>query len=265
MKVAFAIVAHPDDIEFQIAGTLLLLKQAGYETHYMNVANGNCGSLQYRPKPLAKMRRRESIDAAKILGANFHPSLCNDVEILYDLKTLRRLAAVVREVKPTIVLTHPPQDYMEDHMNTCRLAVTATFARGMPNFCSVPPRRTETYDAALYHCMPHSLRDPLRRRVVPGAFVNTTAVHEMKRAALAAHKSQQNWLDKSQKINSYIQAMEDMSLELGKISGKFQHAEGWRRHLHYGFGTSDADPLREALGKNYLLNEAYEAALEKGS
>ena len=45
MKTAIAIAAHPDDIEFYMAGTLLLLKRAGYEIHYMNVANGNCGSV----------------------------------------------------------------------------------------------------------------------------------------------------------------------------------------------------------------------------
>ena len=41
--VAMAIGAHPDDIEFSMAGTLLLLKRAGFETHYFNIASGNCG------------------------------------------------------------------------------------------------------------------------------------------------------------------------------------------------------------------------------
>ena len=41
-KHAFAIAAHPDDIEFQMAGTLILLQRAGYEIHYMNIANGSC-------------------------------------------------------------------------------------------------------------------------------------------------------------------------------------------------------------------------------
>ena len=49
------------------------------------------------------------------------------MEILYELKTLRRVAAVIREVKPNVILTHPPVDYMEDHTNTCRLVVTAAF------------------------------------------------------------------------------------------------------------------------------------------
>jgi LmbE family N-acetylglucosaminyl deacetylase len=43
---AIAIGAHPDDIEFYMAGTLLLLKEAGYAIHYLNVANGNSGSTE---------------------------------------------------------------------------------------------------------------------------------------------------------------------------------------------------------------------------
>src|SRR5437868_4584023 len=97
-----ALAAHPDDIEFQMAGTLLLLAQAGCETHYLNIANGNCGSVEYGSAKLIKMRATEAERAAKVLGAHFHPSLTNDLEIFYDLKTLRRLAAILREVQPTI-------------------------------------------------------------------------------------------------------------------------------------------------------------------
>lgn len=262
MKTAIAIAAHPDDIEFMMAGTLLLLKKAGYEIHYMNLASGNCGSIEHDAETTSKIRLEEGRKAAEIIGAHFHPPFCNDLEIMYDLKTLRRLAAVIREVKPSVLLTHSPVDYMEDHMNTCRLAVTAAFARGMPNFNSIPQRSTESYDCTVYHALPHGLRDHLRRQIMAGAFVNTTSVHEIKLEALKAHQSQQSWLNASQKLNSYLQAMEDISLEVGRVSKKFKHAEGWRRHLHYGFCNPDADPLQN-LGKDYLINEEYEQNLEK--
>lgn len=260
-KVAIAIGAHPDDIEFYMAGTLVLLKRAGWETHYMNVANGCCGSVQYDARKTRVVRRAEAKRAAKALGAEFHESLCNDLEIFYDLKTLRRLAAVIREVKPNIVLTHAPVDYMEDHTNTSRLAVTAAFAHAMPNFQSIPPRPTAEYDVTVYHAMPHSLRDPLRKLVVPGAFVNTASAQEVKRAALAEHKSQQNWLDVSQGMDSLGSKVDEMALAVGKLSKKFKFAEGWRRHLHYGFSANEIDPLREALGKNFLVNKKYERSL----
>jgi LmbE family N-acetylglucosaminyl deacetylase len=263
-EVAIAIGAHPDDIEFYMAGTLLLLKKAGYETHYMTVANGSCGSAEYNAATTRSIRNTEARAAAKILRAQFHPSLCGDLEIFYNAELLRGLGAVIREVKPCIVLTHSPQDYMEDHMITSRLAVTAVFTRGMPNFKTVPAKPTAEYDVTIYHAMPHGLRDQLRGRVMPGAYVNTTSVQKAKREALAAHKSQREWLDVSQGISSFLLAMENMCLEVGRMSKRFKCAEGWRRHLHLGFSAKDEDPLREALGRNCLINAAYETMLEQG-
>lgn len=255
-----AIAAHPDDIEFMMAGTLLLLKKIGYEIHYLNLSRGGCGSVETDTRTTARIRLKEAKNAARILGAHFHPPMCNDLEIFYDAKTLRKVSAVIREIKPTILLTHSPADYMEDHTNTCRLAVTAAFARGMPNFRSQPERSTGSYDCVIYHALPHGLRDNLRKPIVPGSFVNTTSVHSTKLEALKAHESQQGWLDASQKLNSYLQTGEDISLQVGKLSKKFRHAEGWRRHLHYGFCEEAADPLRD-LGDDYLINKQYERSL----
>lgn len=261
---AIAIGAHPDDIEFHMAGTLLLLRKAGYETHYLNLASGNCGSDRTDGPTTRTIRKGEARAAAGRVGAIFHPSITDDLEITYDVELLRSVASVIRKVKPVIVLTHSPQDYMEDHTAACRLAVTAAFTRGMPNFKTTPSQPAVNGDVTVYHAMPHGLRDPLRRRIVPGAYVNTTSVQKQKREALAEHKSQQPWLNSSQGFNSYLLAMEDMSLEVGRMSGKFKHAEGWRRHLHLGFCQPEADPLAQALGKNYLVNPDYEKQLEKG-
>ena len=260
--VAIAIGAHPDDIEFQMAGTLLLLREAGFRTHYLNLCHGNCGSLEHNGQSTRKIRAVEARAAARILGAEYHPGWVNDLELVYDLKNLRRLAAILREVQPGIVLTHSPRDYMEDHTTTCRLAVTAAFARGMPNFRTVPVRQPYSDEVVLYHCPPHGLRDGLREKFIPGAFVNTTGVHEVKLRALAAHQSQQHWLDASQGMNSYLGAMTEMAVALGRSSGKFTHAEGWRRHLHLGFTAADHDPLAAVLGRTYRINRQYEKQLE---
>ncbi len=262
MKTAIAIAAHPDDIELMMAGTLLQLKSYGYEIHYLNLSCGNVGSVEFDSETTKKIRLKEAQKAAEILGAHFHPPFCNDLEIFYDEKLLRRLASIIREVKPNIVLTHSPVDYMEDHVNTSRLAVTATFARGMPNFRTVPPEKSADYNCTIYHALPHTLRDPLRKKIIAGAFVNTSRVQEQKLAALRCHKSQQNWLDVSQKLNSYLQTMEDISLEVGNMSRKFKYAEGWRRHLHFGFCAHDHDPLTD-LGNDYFIHEDYEKYLNQ--
>ncbi len=263
-KAAMAIAAHPDDIEYVMAGTLLMLKEAGYEIHYMNLSRGNLGSVQMDSATTARTRLQEARNAASILGATFHAPVCNDLEILYTIPTLRKVSAAIRKARPEIILTHSPEDYMEDHMETCRLAVTAAFTKGMPNFKSVPDREVAQYDTTIYHAMPHSQCDPLRRRVIAGSFVNTSSVQDTKLASLAAHESQQNWLDVSQGMNSYLQTMVDFSKEMGRQSGKFKHAEGWRRHLHYGYASKESDPLKEALGKACRINKDYEKALKQG-
>jgi LmbE family N-acetylglucosaminyl deacetylase len=253
-RVALAIGAHPDDIEFMMAGTLLLLKETGWQTHYMNIASGNCGSSLHNAARTRAVRRQEAKAAAAQLGAQYHSSFLDDLEIFYTDSALRRLAALVRAAQPGIILTHSPQDYMEDHMNTARLAVTAAFARCMPNYRTRPVRPAISGPVTVYHAMPHGLRDGLGLPVIPGIFINTTTVHAKKRAALACHRSQKEWLDVSQGLDSYLHAMDEMSLAVGKMSRRFRHAEGWRRHSHLGFCGPEDDPLREALSTYHLNN-----------
>jgi LmbE family N-acetylglucosaminyl deacetylase len=106
MKTAIAIAAHPDDIEILMSGTLMRLANAGYEIHYWNLANGSCGTTEYSVDQIVKIRREESIEAAKLIGAHYHESICNDLEIFYEKPTLARVASVIREVAPEIILTH---------------------------------------------------------------------------------------------------------------------------------------------------------------
>ena len=175
-RCAMAVAAHPDDIEFLMAGTMLLLGQAGFSLHYLNIANGSCGSVRHDAETVTRIRRDEARRAANLLGATFHESLTNDLEIFYDRPTLAQVASVIRAVGPNILLVHSPQDYMEDHMNACRLAVTAAFARGIPNFPVDPPREPIAGDMTIYHAQPHGNCDSLRQPVTPDLFVDVTSV-----------------------------------------------------------------------------------------
>jgi LmbE family N-acetylglucosaminyl deacetylase len=199
-----------------------------------------------------------------LLGATWHAPICDDMQIFYTDANIRRVCAVVREARPAVVLTHALQDYMEDHMITARLAVTATFARGIPNYRSNPVRKAGLDPCVIYHAMPHGQRTPTRRRVIAEGFVDTTSVHSRKRAALACHASQKEWLDATQGMDSYLKTMDDLSRALGRQTRRFTLAEGWTRHLHYGFGEEQDDPLREVLGKQYLVNRAYIRDCERG-
>jgi LmbE family N-acetylglucosaminyl deacetylase len=256
-KSVLAVAAHPDDIEFIMAGTMMRLAAAGYALHYITIADGSCGTTRHDVETIARMRRGEAMEAAKMLGATFHESLTRDLEIFYEKKTLARLASVVREAAPSIVLTHSPQDYMEDHMTAGRLAVTAAFSRGMPNFPVDPPRGPVEGEVTVYHGQPHGNRDGLWNPVRPTHFVDVTDLIERKVRVLSCHKSQKEWLDVSQGLDSYLQAMKDLNAEVGRWSGRFEYAEGWRRRSHLGFCGPSADPLAEALEARVRVEAAF--------
>lgn len=256
MKTVFAIGCHPDDIEFVMSGTLMRLQAAGCELHYMNLANGCCGTASLDPEAIVRIRRQEAREAAAMIGAVYHEALLNDLEVYYEPVALRTLMAVVRDVQPDIVLTHYPFEYMEDHSNTCRLAVSATFCRGIRNVTTQPERPPVQKPVTLYHAMPFGLRDPLRRKVQADLYVDVYDLLDRKQAMLACHKSQKAWLDVSQGMDAYLQAMADMCREAGRDSGFYEAAEGWIRHLHLGFCAPGDDPLTEILGPHVSASKA---------
>lgn len=247
-KRVFAIGAHPDDIEFGMSGTLFLLRAAGWEIHYMNLADGCCGSMDHGRAETAAIRLKEAQIAAGHLGAHFHPPLVPDLEIFYERGLLAKVASVLRAVAPDVLLVPSPEDYMEDHMNTCRLAVTAAFCRGMINFPVEPNRPTFTNDIVIYHAQPHGNKDMLNRFVMPDFMIDIEGVIGDKAEMLAAHESQKEWLDKSQGMNAYLEIMRSFAREVGQHAATAcAFAEGWRRHNPLGLCNPEARPMETAL------------------
>jgi LmbE family N-acetylglucosaminyl deacetylase len=253
MTTALAIAAHPDDIEFLMAGTLMHLAAKGVGVHYFNLADGCCGSTLHDGATTAAIRLAEAKTAAAKLGAIFYPPICRDLEIYYEPNLLAKVASVIRQVAPDILLTHSPTDYMEDHTNTSRLAVSAAFARGMPNYPVQPPAAPTLKPIAVYHAQPYSHHDQLGRLVAPEFFVDVSSVLERKVALLECHASQKLWLDQSQGLDSYLQTLRDLDAKCGEMSGQFAFAEGWRRHWPLGFGPAHFDPLRESISGDLIV------------
>jgi LmbE family N-acetylglucosaminyl deacetylase len=255
--VVLAAGAHPDDVEFMMAGTLLRLADAGAAVHVWHLANGSCGTATEGREAIIRIRGEEARAAAALAGATYHGPLFDDLAVFYDAPSLARVAAVVREVRPTIILTLSPHDYMEDHQNACRLVATAAFARGMPNFAAQPPRPAWNAPVALYHALPHGLADALGEPVLAHFYVNVAPVLARKRAMLACHASQKAWLDATQGMDAYLDTMETFARQVGRASGRFEVAEGWRRHNPLGFGPTGWDPL-----KDLLEGDCHDAPLE---
>lgn len=248
-KVALATAAHPDDVEFMMAGTLALLADAGYECHIFTIGNGNCGTATHTHDEIVRIRGAEGHDAASVIGATYHEGLVNDLEIVYEVELLRRVTAVIRAVEPEIVLTQSPQDYMEDHQNASRLTVTACFSRGMRNWVTHPATAATMQDVFLYHAQPFGNLDALRTPIAPALFVDVADKIEVKAEMLRRHASQKEWLDVSQGKDSYTNSMRDICAQIGAMAPKpVAFAEGFRQHLHVGMSAQDEDRLATVLG-----------------
>ena len=256
--IALAMAAHPDDIEFMMAGTLLLLKRAGAEIHICNLANGCYGSEVYSKQDAARVRALEAQAAARLAGAVWHPSLFDDAGSFYDAPSLAKVTAVVREIKPDIVLTLSRYDYMEDHEYASRLTSSAVFNRCLPCYVTDPPVQSYNKPVAVYHALPHSMMDMQRTPVVPEFVVDITDVMSAKREMLAQHVSQKEWLDATQGMDSYLEIMADAARTVGIRYGGCAYAEGWRRHNHMGYCAPDFSPLQ------LLLGDAVKPLLVKG-
>src|SRR5438105_3208412 len=82
--IVLAAGAHPDDIEFGMAGTLLLLKQAGAQIHMWNLADGACGTATLEPSAIRDLRWKESLASAGVAGATAHPPIGQDLGLFYE-------------------------------------------------------------------------------------------------------------------------------------------------------------------------------------
>jgi len=137
-----AVGAHPDDVEFMCSGTLKLLKDKDYKIFIGVITNGDCGSMYESQESITKIRRKEAINAAKLLDADFYPLGELDLNIEFDNRTKMKVTEYIRMVDPFIVFTHPHEDYMVDHEMTSRLVRTGCFAASIPNYLLLVTNRS---------------------------------------------------------------------------------------------------------------------------
>jgi LmbE family N-acetylglucosaminyl deacetylase len=139
--VALAIVAHPDDAEFQCGATLAKWSAAGTEVHHLVCTDGSKGTWDpdCDQEALVELRRREQEAAARRLGATGQVHFLGrvDGELDSGLTTRSEVALVIRRVKPTVVLGHDPWKQYRlhpDHRHAGILAVEGVVAARDPFF-----------------------------------------------------------------------------------------------------------------------------------
>jgi LmbE family N-acetylglucosaminyl deacetylase len=249
-----AIHAHPDDIEFQCAGTLLQLKRLGCRISVATMTPGDCGSAEHSAEEIARIRRNEAAAAAAILEADYTCLEFRDLSIVFDNDSRRRMTEFLRRTAPDIILTAPPVDYMHDHEITSALVRDACFNASVPNY------RTGQWDPAptaakipwLYYVDPVEGTDHFGNRQPVDFIVNITEQLETKIAALACHASQREWLRRQHGMDEYTEACRRWGAARGKESG-FGCGEGFRHYKGHPHPTSNA--LAELLqGRIHLTS-----------
>lgn len=226
-----AVHAHPDDIEFQCAGTLLRLKKLGCQISVATMTPGDGGSAVHSPEEIASIRRGEAQAAADILQADYTCLEFRDLSICFDNDSRRRVTEFVRRKRPNIIFTAPPVDYMHDHEITSALVRDACFNASVPNY------RTQQWDPApattaipwLYYVDSVEGTDHFGVRHPVDFVVDVTTEHSKKREALACHASQREWLRRQHGIDEYMDACERWSSHRGREAG-YAHAEGFRQY-----------------------------------
>ena len=108
---AMVVVAHPDDAEFTMAGTVAAWTKAGCHVTYVVCTDGNAGSHEpgMTRERLAKIRRTEQRAACSILGVDTVVFLgYGDGELQATMDLRRDLVRVIRQYKPEVVITGDP-------------------------------------------------------------------------------------------------------------------------------------------------------------
>jgi len=244
-RTVLSLGAHPDDAEFFCAGTLALLHKKGWDIHIATMTPGDCGTVQYSREQISRIRRAEAAKAAGILDGTYHCLECDDIFILYDRPTLLKAIELVRKVKPAIVFTTSPSDYMVDHEMASKIAQTACFACGVVNV-QMPGAEPFEPIPYLYYMDPAEEKDKFGTKIKAGTIVDITGVADIKEKMLCCHESQRHWLMTHHGMDEYVNMMKESGEKRGReINTAF--AEGFRQHLGHAYPQDNI--LKTELGE----------------
>ncbi len=259
-QIALAVGAHPDDVEFICSGTMALLGAAGWELHVATLTLGDYGADKYSAQEIRRIRRAEAEKACELLGASYHYVGLHDFGIFHDDRSNRKVTALLREVNPGIVITHPPVDYLTDHELTSRLVRNACFYAPVPNYDTLSLSRVEKIATVpwLYYAHPVEGTDLFGEAVVPAFYVDISDLIERKAEFLACHASQRDWLRAHHGIDEYLEIMRRWGAEQGKgaseaASRSVEYAEAFRQHRGHAYPKENL--LADLLGDRVILNK----------
>jgi LmbE family N-acetylglucosaminyl deacetylase len=139
-RTLLAIGAHAGDAEVTTGAILARHRRLGDRVVILHLTLGEGGNPRMGPPAYGEQKRREAHAAAAALGAEalFGPG--KDGQVRADGETARYVADVIRQVKPTHVLTHWRESLHPDHAATHRIVQEAVLLASLEAFESAHPR-----------------------------------------------------------------------------------------------------------------------------
>jgi LmbE family N-acetylglucosaminyl deacetylase len=187
------VAAHPDDVDFGLAGTVATWTDAGLEVVYCIVTDGDAGGHDpaVSRADMAVLRRTEQVAAAKCVGVSDVRFLgYPDGRLEPSLDLRRDIARVIRQVRPDRVACQSPErNYLRlptshpDHRAAGSAALDAVYPDARNQF-AFPELADEGLDPWI---VPQVW---ISGGPQPNHFVDITGTFDRKVAALRAHESQ---------------------------------------------------------------------------
>jgi len=221
---AMFIFAHPDDIEFGVAGTAAKWAKHGCEVTYIVLTDGNIGSHdpEHTREQLAEIRRAEQTAAAKVTGAKCVFLGYDDGMLEPTLELRKQLVRLIRIHRPNIVVCGDPTLYFRgdrinhpDHRAAAKAAIDAVFPSSEMRLLH------QEFEAE--GIKPHKVNYVFVSGNLEDAnhYIDISESIDIKLEALRQHTSQLGENDPSERMKNW-------SAEIGRKVG-FPYAEAFRR------------------------------------
>ena len=248
MATRLAVHAPPDDSEHRAAGTLAVLAARGHAIRIATLTAGECGSASTDLAATGAIRQAEAAAAAALIGAEYACAGLPDLGVFNDDASRRAVTELIRWAGAQIVLAASPVDYHPDHEAASTLTRDACFAASVPNYRTGTARPLEAIPH-LYFMDPIGGRDRQGVRITPDFGCDIAPGFEAKRAMLAKHESQAEWVARQHGIDDHLGSMEAWSRRRGADFGRIV-AEGFRQYRHEPYPRTPA--LQDLLGETLL-------------
>lgn len=188
-----AIAAHRDDVEQTCGGTLLKMAERGHRTGILDLTQGEMGT-----RGTAEDRRREAEKAAEILKASWRQALdIPDGRVENTWENRLKVARVIRELRPRVVILPYWQGRHPDHYTVSVLGYEACFVAGLAKLDVVQALSTQQSafsQKAAQELPPHRpfkiIYATLYYDIRPTFVVDITAQFEARIESLMAYQSQ---------------------------------------------------------------------------